>query len=186
VGFGRKAVAVVGGEDAPGGGAGEMGTEHKGIRRGSIREESASSRAGRVGIVVSARRPLRMAELDRVVHDVTGDHAAVANSHTHMPRGVPGRCPEFDIASEGRVRWHRIDKPGVDHRLHRIGECGRVQGIVRLRPAVDIGSPEQVPRARERRGPFAVDQTRVPAHVIDVQVGVRDPPGRPCGVSRRA
>jgi hypothetical protein len=46
-----------------------------------------------------------------------------------------------------------------------------VQRIARLRKVIDISGPEHVTRARERRYPFSVDQTRVPPYVIDVQVG---------------
>ena len=60
MGFGHEAVAVVGCEDVAGRGAGEMGAEHKGIRRRRIREKSALSRAGHFGIKVSPRRPVRM------------------------------------------------------------------------------------------------------------------------------
>jgi hypothetical protein len=41
----------------------------------------------------------------------------------------------------------RVDKPSVDYGLHRIGECGRVQRIARLRKVIDISGPEQVTRA---------------------------------------
>ena len=46
-GFGHEAIAVMGGQDAPGRGAVEMGAEHKGIRRRRIREEPASTRVMR-------------------------------------------------------------------------------------------------------------------------------------------
>ena len=85
VGLRREVVALVGGENAASGGAGEMGAEHERIRRGRRCKQSAPCFAGRVGIGVPARRPLRMTALDRVVQHVTGDHTALADPHAHMP-----------------------------------------------------------------------------------------------------
>ncbi|MET0995596.1 MAG: hypothetical protein ABWY20_16615, partial [Mycobacterium sp.] len=67
-----------------------------------------------------------MAALDRVVQDITGDQAAVADPHTHMPGGVSRRSTESYLGSKGGVRCHRVDQPGVDHRLHGISERGGV------------------------------------------------------------
>jgi len=169
-----EAVAVFGRDHAAGTGAGEMGAEQQGIRRRRIRQESASSGACRIGIDISARSPFRMSALDRVVQDVTSYHAAVANPHTQMPWCMPRRSLESDVAGERRVGRHRVDKPGVDHGPNGIGECGRVQGIRRLRPVLDISSSEQIARTGEGRDPYSVDQTRVPTHVIDVQVSADD------------
>ena len=47
-----------------------------------------------------------MAALDRVVQDITGDQAAVADPHTHMPGGVQtifGVCTAVDIGSAEQV-----------------------------------------------------------------------------------
>ena len=85
VGLRREVVALVGGENAASGGAGEMGAEHERIRRGRRCKQCASCCAGHVGIGVPARRALRMTALDRVVQHVTGDHTALADPHTHMP-----------------------------------------------------------------------------------------------------
>jgi hypothetical protein len=151
-----------------------MSAEHERIRRRRRCQDCAPCCPGRVGIGVTARRPLRMTALDRVVQHVTGDHTALADPHAHMPGHVSRRSPEQDLAGESHIGFHRFDKPGVDYGLYGIGECGRVQRIVRLRKVIDISGPEQVTRAGERRYPFSVDQTRVPTHVIDMQVGADD------------
>lgn len=70
-----------------------MGAEHEGIRRCGSFQEGTAGGPGNVGIGVSASRPLRMAALNRVMNDVTSDHAAVADPHTHVPGGVPWRVP---------------------------------------------------------------------------------------------
>ena len=59
-------------------------------RRDGRREVRVEARIG-----VSASRPLRMAALNRVMNDVTSDHAAVADPHTHVPGGVPWRVPSY-------------------------------------------------------------------------------------------
>ena len=76
-----------------------------------------------------AKRVPSTRALDRVVQDITGDHAAVADPHTHMPGGVSRPPTESYVASKRGVRCHGIDEPGVDPRLHGIGERGGVQTI---------------------------------------------------------
>ena len=63
------------------------------------------------------------------MQDTTGDHAAVADPHTHIPGRVSRRPTESYVASKRGVRCHGIDEPGVDPRLHGIGERGGVQTI---------------------------------------------------------
>ena len=78
-------------------------------------------------------------------------------------------------ASSARlVGVHRIGKPGVDDELHGIGERGCVRRIACVRTAFDVAGAEQVAGAGERRDPFSVEQARVSADMIDVQVGADD------------
>ncbi len=78
-------------------------------------------------------------------------------------------------ASSARlVGVHRIGKPGVDDGLHGIGERGCVRRIACVRTAFDVAGAEQVAGAGERRDPFSVEQARVSADMIDVQVGADD------------
>ena len=139
-----------------------MGAEHEGISPGRGIEEMTSGVPGKDGVGVSARRPLRVAALDRVMQDITGDHAPVAHPHAHVARRVPWRFREVDVVGEGRVVCDHVDEPGVDHRPHGIRKRVSVQGISRLCPVVDISRTKQVPRTRECRDPFSVGQAGVP------------------------
>jgi hypothetical protein len=78
-----------------------MGAEHKGIRRRRIREESAPSHADHFGIDVSPRSRVRMVALDRVVQDITGDQAAVADTASTNPAPITG-CTESSNAGAWR------------------------------------------------------------------------------------
>lgn len=64
-----------------------MCAEHQSIRRRRSCQKIKPCGPGHVGIGVSARRPLRVSALNRVVHNVTRDHAPVADPHTHVPGG---------------------------------------------------------------------------------------------------
>ena len=79
----------------------------------------------------------------------------------------------FVVAASARSLVRVARAAGVDHRLHGVGERGCVQGIFRVRPVVDVVGAEQVPRAGERRDPFAASP-HIPVDgggdVVDVTV----------------
>ncbi len=66
-----------------------MGAEHEGIRSVRGNEEMTSGVPVKGGVGVSARRPVRVAALDRVMQDVAGDYAAVADPHADVARVRP-------------------------------------------------------------------------------------------------
>ena len=43
-------------------------------------------------------------------------------------------------------------------------------GVAQMRPVLPLAPPEEVSRLGKGRYPFAIDQARVPAHVIEVQM----------------
>ena len=51
---------------------------------------------------------------------------------------------------------------------------GVAVGVRVVVPVLELGRHEQIAGVRERRHPLAVDEPRVPAHVVDVQVGAHD------------
>jgi hypothetical protein len=78
-----------------------------------------------------------------VVQLVTADHTSFADPHADMPGRVPRRPPQLGLAGESHIGFRRVNEPGVDYGLYGMGECGRVQGIVRLRKVIDISDPNR-------------------------------------------
>ena len=87
------------------------------------------------------------------------------------PRGVADRRHEGDLVADPVIGLDQIDQPGIVHRFHRVGEDRRhVVALVLAPPMIELDPPHQVPRPRKSRQPFPVDQHRVPADMIDMEV----------------
>ena len=145
-------------------------------RTAGVAREEALPRRLRLRLVeVRAAAPIRMRDLHRVVHQVAGDHgllAARADVHADVAGRVPGRRLEPHLVGHRVVVGDEVDEAGVEHRPHRLGEHGAVR---RRRLAVSQCSySRRLHRYRAfgkvgTQRPFS--QPRVPADVVDVQVG---------------
>ena len=123
------------------------------------------------GVGVEVRAPLGRRELHRVVHEVAGDQrrrAARRQPHAAVAGRVAGRRHQRHAGRDLGVDVDEVDEPGRHDRLDGVEELGRV--VVRLGPVPVLGPGDAVAALRERRLPLAVDERRVPADVVDVEV----------------
>ena len=88
----------------------------------------------------------------------------------------PGVWPsvgiEIDLLAHPVIDADQIDEPRVEHGLDRVRV--RAPVVVVLLPAppvLELRASDQVAGAGKGRRPSAADERRVPAHVVDVQVG---------------
>jgi hypothetical protein len=109
-----------------------------------------------------------------VVHEIAGDQrrlALRADQYADMPRRVADRWHEADLVRHPVVGLDQIGEAGIMHRLYRVGEYRRhVVALVLLPPMRELDPPHQVARLRKGRHPFAFDQHRVPADMVDMQM----------------
>src|SRR6516162_1532333 len=64
--------------DSTGGRRGEMRADHQDRRVGDLVQHAVSGDDRSLAVAIEPRRPLRVRDLDRVMHDVAGDHGALA------------------------------------------------------------------------------------------------------------
>ena len=86
-------------------------------RSACSRRKRIAGRERLLGIGVEARLDARIAALDRVVHEIAGDHrlgAARTDAHADVPRRVPGRRLEADLVGDRVVARDPVDQAGVD------------------------------------------------------------------------
>src|SRR6266481_7032941 len=166
----RVAVAL----DPAGGAPGEVRADDQGRAVGEAGQHPLAGlpRQGRIGI--GGRGPLRTSDLAGVVHEVAGDQrlfAARGDAHTDMTGGMARGRDEADFVADPVIGLDEIDKAGIPDRGHRISEDrSHVLTLVLLGPMRIFYSADQVARVRKGRDPPAVDQHRVPADVIDVEM----------------
>src|SRR5262245_20083503 len=72
------------------------------------------------------------------------------------------------------VDVHELGQAGVEHRRHAVVHDARHALVILRRPVLPLRADEDVPGAREGRPPTPAVLPRVPADVIDVQVGADD------------
>ena len=87
-----------------------------------------------------------------------------------MTRSVAGRRIEPDAPVDGMVDGNEVDDARLAQGRDRVAEVVVAVGERGRLPVLELGLCEQVAPAREGRHPLAVDERRVPAHVVDVQV----------------
>src|SRR5271168_317360 len=92
-----------------------------------------------------------------------------------MARGMPRGWEQADFIADPVVGLDQIDKAGVPHRRHRIGEdYSHVLALALLVPMLIFYTADQIPRFGEGRDPAAPDQHRVPPHMVDMKMGAHD------------
>src|SRR5262245_13954166 len=164
--------------DVPRIGAGEVGGAEKCIALGAVLQQAAPAFRRQVLIPTELARPLRVIDLDRVMHDVARE------------AGLPVAVPEVDGDRARRVAGIVLDgeqwiglvvdvddyrTPRIDDRQHRIVERAVIDLAFALLAALAfpvgvLALGEQVLGVGERRHPAAVDQLGVPADMVDMQM----------------
>jgi hypothetical protein len=128
-------------------------------------------------VPIGLRRPFRFAALDRMVHQIAGNHCALP-LREDVDAAMTGRMPRRRRQRDGIVQrivvvdQQRLagfdDRQAVvaEYRARRIGAFG-----ILLFPDRVFAFVENVFRIRERRHPAAIAQRGVPAGMIDVKMG---------------
>src|ERR1700722_9084712 len=94
--------------------------------------------------------------------------------YTH-PWRFKGRLNrEPDLRRDHVVQLYQLGEAGVEDRLDAIAEHRLLLLVVMDAPEVVLASPDEVARLREGWRPLAVLEHRVPADVVDVQVGAHN------------
>jgi hypothetical protein len=109
-----------------------------------------------------------------MVGEVAGDERVLParlDVHRNVARRVTGGRLESDLVGHLVVGRYEIGEAGVDHGSHRVLDRQRVARLALGVPVLPFLSTHDVPRVREGGHPLAVDQHRVPADVIEVEVG---------------
>src|SRR5438105_2124403 len=144
-------------------------------------------RLGRVAI--RRRRPLRMGDLARVMHEIAGDQRLLAlrgDPRTDVTGGMAQGRNEIYFVADPMIGLNEIDEPGLPDRRHRVAEHRRhVLALVLAGPVCEFDAAHQVARVWEGRDPPTLDQHRVPADVIDVEVRANDRVDRLAGIACR-
>ena len=124
----------------------------------------------------------RQRELDGVVRDIAGDYAlftARPNTNAYMSRGVTRCRKERDFFRQLMVLLYQIVQPGVDDRRHGIGDnrsdikvvfCAVFIRASHRVPVLPFEAAKEVACVGKGRNPHSINPTRVPSHVIDMQV----------------
>ena len=119
---------------------------------------------------------LRLRELHRVVHEVTGDQRVLAvrlDPHRRVPGRVAGSGLEPHAVPEIGVGLDDVGETGVDDRRDRVA-VHVFAGQARRAHELELGLGVEVAGRGERRHPRVAVAVRVPPDVIGVQVGVHD------------
>src|ERR1700730_15213780 len=172
--FVTEPVAI--GLDQPGGRMRKMDRQHKSTSSGDLAQEPSARLRRLCTVPVEDRRPIRLAALQGVMHEVSDDDGALsarADIDAAMTRRVAGRWREPQRIVELIIVIHQQCLSGRDHRLTIVPPYvtgGRVATLRRFLPGGVFAFMEHVLRLREGRHPAAVTQHGVPAAMVDVQM----------------
>ena len=126
-----------------------------------------------------------------MVNEVPGNHGRLTIGLNH-DRAVAGsmtrRRNQPDPFTNRRRRVDRLGQTGIKNRLHgvlkhaaldieeihRIGWQAGDHVVVNIAKQLQLFLIHQIGRVRKGRDPFTVNQLRVPAHMVKMQVGAHD------------
>ena len=96
--------------------------------------------------------------------------------HPHLAGRMAGQRHQLQPGPEFITVVHQLRPPRLQDGQHAVLETAQLQGIAvgpaaLVLPVPQLEPADQVARVREGRDPAAVEQARIPADVIDVQVG---------------
>ena len=125
---------------------------------------------------------MEVAQLARMMGGVAGDQCFLtlrADADAIMAGRMAARRDQIDLVADLVISVHQIDQAGIDDRLNRIREglvldhvpAVRGEQILALAPIFELVPFEQIAGVGEGRHPLAVDQHRVPADMIDMEMG---------------
>jgi hypothetical protein len=152
----------------------EMSADRQRRRIGKAREQLAPRRRGLDRIEIRGRRPVQMRHLAGMMRHVAGQKPGFAvrcDENAHVAGTVTGRRDQRDFIGQTMVARDQLGFPGVRDGLYGIVEYGDLVGLIAIIPPILVlGLAEHIARIGEGRRPLAVDQPRVPADMIDMQM----------------
>src|SRR5437773_6473461 len=125
------------------------------------------------GVVAEAARPLRLGDLHRAVHEVTGEDRLPRGrpeADRDVARRVAGRRLEAEPVVDRIVGVHEGRLARLDDRHHAVGDA-RVLFVAREPPLL---ASEDVARVRRLGQPAVAHAPRVQSDVVDVQPRAQD------------
>ena len=140
-------------------------------------EERAACPARGLGVDVEVARPGRLGTLHRVMHQVAGDDGVLAlraDAHAHVPGRVARRRLQPDLVAQAMIGLDEVREARVEDGPDGVAEDFAVRVVPRRAPVRPLRPAKEIARPGEGRDPAAVDQHRVPADVIDVEMGADD------------
>src|SRR5206468_4038248 len=140
------------------------GGRHQEAGVGVDLDERAARVARPRGVVAEAARPLRLGDLHRAMHEVTGEDRVPrgrAEADRDVARRVSRRRLEAEPLVHGVVGLHEGRLARLDDRHHAVGDAR----VLLVPPELPLLAREDVARIRERRHPAVAHAPRVPADV---------------------
>ena len=105
--------------------AGEMDRQDQRVGVGMFVHEFHARRARHFRVVAEDGAELRLAYLNRVMHQIAAEHRVIAarfQVQADMARRMTGRWLEPKTTVDLMVARDQIDLTGLDHRQHTVGE----------------------------------------------------------------
>src|SRR5947207_4807235 len=156
-----QAVGVAVPDDMAGGPAGEMCADDEDRIIGETGQTALACQPRLGRVAVRRRRPLRMGDLARVMHEIAGDQRLLAlrgDPHADMTGSMAQGRNEAHLVADPMIGLDEIDEPGLPDRHHRVAEHRRhVLALVLAGPVCEFDAAHQVARVWERRDPPTLD-----------------------------
>src|SRR5690242_18573914 len=118
-----------------------------------------------------------MCHLARMVRDVSDQQDLLA-FRSDMDAEVAGRMTgcrdQAELVANQMVSPDKVDEPSGGDRPYRVVEDCRARRALICTPIIKFHPAHQVTRAGKRRHPASIDQHRVPADVIDMQMSTKN------------
>src|SRR4029434_7079720 len=102
-------------------------------------------------VAVEVAAPAGLGDLHGTVHEVAGDHrlaAAPPEAHADVARRVPRRGLEPELLGHAVVHLHQRGEPGLEHRLHAVGQDAPRVLVALAGPVLDIHTRHKVTSER--------------------------------------
>src|SRR5687767_11972482 len=138
-------------------------------RIGVALDEVAARGCGARGIRAEAARPLRLGHLHDSVHEIAAEHGAPGTrleAHADVAGSVARRRLEAEPPPEGMIALDEIHLPVLHDGHDAVGDAL----VLLVTPVLPLLAGYDVAGAGEGRHPAPIDEPRIPAHMVDVQM----------------
>src|SRR5947209_1379816 len=129
-------------------------------------------------IEIERRRPIEMRHLAGMMKDVAEQDrrlAAALDRDAHMCGTMPRRRNEMDFRTQSMIAVDEIDEARLDNGFDRIRIMRRDVLVIAMgAPMLVFLAAPDIARIRKCRHPSPLQETRVPADMIDMQMRTYD------------